>query len=118
MDPGYEQARVLAQVLKGSDQGAVFRSTTQPTRLKISGIPIFSCGQTRPDENTESIVWQDHGQNRYCRLLLRDGRLVGSVLFSETRDGPWYAEQIHKGNDLTPWRATLAFGRDYCEQAA
>ncbi|SET42490.1 assimilatory nitrate reductase (NADH) beta subunit [Marinobacter segnicrescens] len=118
VDPGYEQARVLAQVLKGSDQGAVFRSTTQPTRLKISGIPIFSCGQTRPDENTESIVWQDHGQNRYCRLLLRDGRLVGSVLFGETRDGPWYAEQIHKGNDLTPWRATLAFGRDYCEQAA
>ncbi|MCK7545195.1 FAD-dependent oxidoreductase [Marinobacter bryozoorum] len=118
VDPGYEQARVLAQVLKGSDQGAVFRSTTQPTRLKISGIPIFSCGQTRPDEHTESIVWQDHDQNRYCRLLLRDGRLVGSVLFGETRDGPWYAEQIQKGNDLTPWRATLAFGRDYCEQAA
>lgn len=118
VDPGYEQARVLAQVLKGSDKGEVFRSATQPTRLKISGIPIFSCGQTQPDEHTESIVWQDHDQNRYCRLLLRDGRLVGSVLFGETRDGPWYAEQIQKGNDLTPWRATLAFGRDYCEQAA
>ncbi|MGM0571902.1 NAD(P)/FAD-dependent oxidoreductase [Marinobacter sp.] len=118
VDPGYEQARVLAQVLKGTVGKQLFRVTSQPTRLKISGIPIYSCGQTRPDEHTESIVWQDHEQNRYCRLLLRGGRLVGTVLFGETSDGPWYAEQIRKGHDLTPWRATLAFGRDYCEQAA
>lgn len=118
VDPGYEQARVLAQVLKDGASEQRFHAASQPTRLKISGIPIFSCGQTREDEHTESIVWQDYDQNRYCRLLLREGRLVGTVLFGETSDGPWYAEQIHQGRDLTPWRANLAFGREYCEQAA
>lgn len=51
-------------------------------------------------------------------LLLRDGRLVGTVLFGDTTDGPWYAEQIQLGHDMTPWRANLAFGPEYCQQAA
>ncbi len=118
VDPGYEQARVLAQVLKDPADGQQFRSTSQPTRLKISGIPIFSCGQTHADEQTESIIWQDYVQNRYCRLLLKHGRLVGPVLLGATSDGPWYAEQIRTGRDITPWRANLAFGREYCGQAA
>lgn len=118
VEPGYEQARVLAQVLNGTAGDLQFSPASQPTRLKISGIPIFSCGQTQPDAVTESIVWQDHDQNRYCRLLLQNGRLTGVVLFGETSSGPWYADQIRQGNDISRWRSTLAFGRDYCEQAA
>ncbi|MFL1404896.1 NAD(P)/FAD-dependent oxidoreductase [Marinobacter sp. M1N3S26] len=119
VDPGYQQAQVLADVLGDPATGQAFHTASQPTRLKISGIPIFSCGQTDDDnDQTESIVWQDYEQDRYCRLLLKDGRLVGTVLFGDTTDGPWYAEQIQQGRDMTPWRATLAFGPDYCEQAA
>ncbi|MFC4257455.1 NAD(P)/FAD-dependent oxidoreductase [Marinobacter lacisalsi] len=118
VDPGYQQAQVLADVLRDHASDQTFQSASQPTRLKISGIPIFSCGQTDADGPTESIVWHDYEQNRYCRLLLSDGRLVGTVLFGDTTDGPWYAEQIQLGHDITPWRANLAFGPEYCEQAA
>ena len=119
VDPGYQQAQVLADVLRDRACEASFHTASQPTRLKISGIPIFSCGQTDDIEgHTESIVWQDYEQNRYCRLLLRDGQLVGTVLFGDTTDGPWYAEQIQQRRDITPWRANLAFGPDYCEHAA
>lgn len=118
VDPGYQQAQVLAKVFCEASTAWEFHTASQPTRLKISGIPIFSCGQTTEDEQTESIVWQDYEHNRYCRLMLRDGRLVGTVLFGDTTDGPWYAEQIELGRDVTPWRANLAFGRDYCERAA
>lgn len=119
VDPGYQQAQVLADVLRDRTSNEAFHTASQPTRLKISGIPIFSCGQTDDrDGRTESIVWQDYEQDRYCRLLLEDGRLVGTVLFGDTTDGPWYAEQIQQGRDMTPWRANLAFGPDYCEQAA
>lgn len=118
VDPGYQQAQVLADVLRNPACDEAFHTASQPTRLKISGIPIFSCGQTDDSEHTESIVWQDYEQDRYCRLILREGQLVGTVLFGDTTDGPWYAEQIQRGRDMTPWRANLAFGPEYCEQAA
>ncbi|WP_166268762.1 NAD(P)/FAD-dependent oxidoreductase [Marinobacter caseinilyticus] len=118
VDPGYQQANVLAQVLSGSLLDATYIPAIVPTRLKISGIPIYSCGQTRPDDATESVVWQDYSSNRYCRLLIRHQRLTGAVLFGETRDGPWYAEHIQQGTDITDWRTNLAFGPAYCETPA
>lgn len=118
VDPGYQQADVLTQVLCESATTATYTPTLVPTRLKISGIPIFSCGQTTPDDTTESVVWQDYGSNRYCRLLLRDRRLAGAVLFGETRDGPWYATQIQRATDISDYRSNLAFGQAYCETGA
>ncbi len=118
VEPGYQQATVLAKTLSGNETSAHFRPATQPTRLKISGTPIFSCGQTQADKDTESIVWQDYQQDRYCRLLIRGQRLVGAVLFGDTTDGPWYAQHIQQGSDISPWRTNLAFGRDYCDYAA
>lgn len=126
VDPGYQQARVLAEVLSKvlsevageSDSSTVYTPDIIPTRLKISGIPIFSCGQTRPDHNTESVVWQDHSNNRYCRLLIRNQTLAGAVLFGETRDGPWYTEQIQQATDISDFRSNLVFGPAYCEASA
>ncbi|MEP6222163.1 FAD-dependent oxidoreductase, partial [Marinobacter sp.] len=117
VEPGYQQADVLAQVLCHSDSEAAFEPSTIPTRLKISGIPIFSCGQTEAGPDTESVVWQDYDTNRYCRLLIRDQRLTGAVLFGETSDGPWYSERIQQADDISPYRAHLAFGKHYCEAA-
>ncbi len=118
VEPGYEQAAVLAEVLCQPQTTAIFEPSVIATRLKISGIPIFSSGQTEPDEHTESVVWQDYETNRYCRLMIRDQRLTGAVLFGETSDGPWYHERIRQADDITEYRASLAFGKDYCNAAA
>ncbi|KPP96914.1 FAD-dependent oxidoreductase [Marinobacter sp. HL-58] len=117
VEPGYQQADVLAQVLCDPASQVTFKSSMIPTRLKISGIPIFSCGQTEADEGTESVVWQDYETNRYCRLLVRDQRLTGAVLFGETSDGLWYSERIQQAEDISAYRAHLAFGKHYCEAA-
>ncbi|AZT85729.1 NAD(P)/FAD-dependent oxidoreductase [Marinobacter sp. NP-4(2019)] len=117
VEPGYQQAEVLAQVLCDANSDATFEPSVIPTRLKISGIPIFSCGQTQPDGDTESVVWQDYETNRYCRLLIRNQRLTGAVLFGETTDGPWYSERIQQADDISPIRAHLAFGKHYCDAA-
>lgn len=118
VEPGYQQAEVLAEVLSQPDSEAAFTPGIIPTRLKISGIPIFSCGQTKADGDTESVVWQDYENNRYCRLMVRNQRLTGAVLFGETSDGPWYSERIQQADDISPYRAHLAFGRHFCEDAA
>ena len=46
----------------------------------------------------------------YCRLLLHQGRLIGAVLYGDTRHGPWYFEQALAATDLTACRHLLLFG--------
>lgn len=118
VEPGYQQAEVLAGVLSGNTPDAEYRPVDTPTRLKISGVPIFSCGQISPDGDTESVVWQDHEQNHYCRLLIRNQRLTGAVLLGDTRDGPWYSQRIQQQDDISRYRNFIAFGKNYCEAAA
>jgi nitrite reductase (NADH) large subunit len=117
VEPGYQQAAVLAKVLAEPDSAATFEPSMIPTRLKISGIPIFSCGETQASTDTESVVWQDYETNRYGRLLIRNQRLIGAVLVGDTSDGPWYSERIQQANDISEYRAHLAFGKHYCEAA-
>jgi nitrite reductase (NADH) large subunit len=117
VEPGYHQAEVLAKVLANPESDQIFRPTLIPSRLKISGIPIFSCGQTRGDSDTESVIWQDLETNRYCRLLIRDQRLKGVVLVGDTSEGAWFSERIQQGDDISAYRAHLAFGKHYCDAA-
>ncbi|WP_166253259.1 NAD(P)/FAD-dependent oxidoreductase [Marinobacter salicampi] len=116
VDPGYQQADVLARVLNHASNGELpaYVPVVAPTRLKISGIPIFSCGETETDGTTEALVWQDHEAKRYCRFVIRDGRLAGAVLFGETREGPWYAQRIQQADDISAFRSSLAFGQAFC----
>ncbi|MBZ2169699.1 NAD(P)/FAD-dependent oxidoreductase [Marinobacter sp. F4216] len=118
VEPGYRQARVLAGVLAATERAPAFESAVLATRLKISGMPVFSCGQHAPDDTTESLVWQDLGTDTYGHLMIRDERLVGAVLLGDTRQGPWYQELIKKQTEVTAFRAQLAFGKPFCEAAA
>ena len=118
VEPGYQQAEVLASVLGGRAPKAKYQPVNTPTRLKISGVPIFSCGQVSPGPDTESVVWQDHEQNHYCRLLIKNQRLTGAVLLGDTRDGPWYSQRIQQQDDISRYRDHIAFGKNYCEAAA
>lgn len=117
VEPGYRQAEVLASFLANPLSDEVFHPTLIPSRLKISGIPIFSCGQTRADRNTESVIWQDLETNCYCRLLIRDQRLKGVVLVGDTSEGSWFSERIQQADDISAYRDHLAFGKHYCEAA-
>ena len=117
VEPGYQQAAVLAEVLAQPASATAFEPVMIPTRLKISGIPIFSCGNTQTDKDTESVQWQDFETNRYCRLLIQGQQLVGAVLVGDTTDSPWYSERIQQADDISAYRAHLAFGKHYCEAA-
>lgn len=118
VEPGYQHAEILASVLAGSADGAAYQPSETATRLKISGIPVFSCGQQAPDEHTESLVWQDLATNSYNHLLIRDSRLVGAILVGNTSQGPWYQELIAGKTNIDLFRAQLPFGKPFCEAAA
>lgn len=126
VEPGYKQAAVLAAYLarRPSERSGYveshpesYRDTALATRLKISGIELFSCGEIEASENTESLVYQDQDLRHYRHLLVRNHRLVGAILYGDAREGPWYFQQLQKQTDISTIRRHLAFGAAYCDAA-
>lgn len=116
VEPVNRQADLLAARLTGAE--ARYQEAPVATRLKISGIEVFSCGELdsrRP--GIESIVYHDRHGGEYRHLLLASNRLVGAILYGDTSAGPWLFDHLQQGTDLGPWRAQLAFGEAYCGAA-
>ena len=86
------------------------------TSLKVSGVPVFSMGDFE-GEGAEAIVLEDEGAGSYRKLVVRDDRLAGVVLFGDTADAFWYRDLIRQAAPLAPIRALLAFGRAHAEAA-
>lgn len=106
--PIWRQAEILAQVLSGQDE-SVYAEQPVATQLKVSGISLFSCGEIDA-EGAQVLEYRDSGQREYRRLWLRDGRLVGAVLYGDTRFGPEYFQALLNKEDLSGQRDSLLFG--------
>lgn len=113
--PLWEQAGVcathLAQVGFARYQGSVVS-----TKLKVTGIDLFSAGDFMGGEGTEDLVMRDAKRGVYKRLVLKAGRITGVVLYGDVGDGPWYFELMQKGTDVTALRQKLLFGKAVCEK--
>lgn len=107
--PANEQARVLARRLAG-DRSAAYLGTTPGTSLKVSGVNVFSAGEVIEGKGSEVITLEDQGAQSYKKLVMREGRLTGAVLFGDIADGQWYLDFIRKGSDVSHLRDVLAFG--------
>ncbi|GLI21254.1 nitrite reductase (NADH) large subunit [Xanthobacter flavus] len=114
--PAYEQAGVLARRLAGED--ARYEGSVVSTNLKVSGVPVFSAGDVTGGPGTEDIVLTDRGLGVYRRLIVKDGRLAGAVLFGDTADGLFYLDLITSRTPIAAMRTELAFGRDAVAAAA
>ena len=108
--PLYEQARVLAAHLGETGVGRYTGSQTA-TRLKVTGIDLFSAGDFMGDDDSEQILLSDPVDGVYRKLVLREGRLVGACLYGDTSDGSWYFDLIREGATLGELREQLMFGR-------
>jgi len=114
--PLYEQAQVLAQQLAGPSDAA-YEGSQVSTKLKVTGISLFSAGQFMGGEGTESIVLRDPMNGTYKKLVLQGRQLVGACLYGDTADGPWYFDLIREGRDVSAMRDWLMFGQDMQAQA-
>jgi nitrite reductase (NADH) large subunit len=116
VEPAYEQARVLAARLTGSDDA--YHGSVVATNLKVSGVNVFSAGEFLGDESTEEIIWSDPVMGVYKKLVLANDRLVGAVLVGDTRDAIWYVELMRAGADVSSLRDGLIFGKAIMERQA
>lgn len=108
--PIWEQAQVCANQLSGL--GSLFyEGTTVSHTLKVTGIDLFSAGDYEGDESTDDIVFQDLRRGVYKRVVVKDNRIQGAVLYGDTADGPWYLELMKRGEDISEIRDKLIFGQ-------
>jgi nitrite reductase (NADH) large subunit len=112
--PIFEMCRTLADVLTGTPE-ASYEGSLLSTRLKVSGVDVFSAGKFSGGEGCEDVVFRDAGRGVYKRLVIEEGRLAGAVLFGDAADGAWYFDLIRRGEDVTSIRDTLIFGQQITE---
>src|SRR3954452_19257076 len=115
--PIWEQAKVCGERLAG-DNDAVYVPPPVFTSLKITGVDVFSAGAlAAADEHDDEITLHDAKRGVYKKLVLRDGRIVGIVLYGSVADGPWYVRLMRDKADVSAFRDQLAFGRAFAEAA-
>jgi nitrite reductase (NADH) large subunit len=107
--PLFEQAKVaanhLAQLGIGRYQGSV-----TSTKLKVTGIDLFSAGDFVGNDTTEDITLSDPIGGVYKKLVIKNNQLVGACLYGDTVDGAWYFKLLREGTDITSFRDSLMFG--------
>jgi nitrite reductase (NADH) large subunit len=81
------------------------------TRLKVSGVDVFSAGRFAGGDGCEDIVFRDAGRGVYKRIVLENGKIAGAVLFGDAVDGGWYFDLMRSGADVSDLRETLVFGQ-------
>ncbi|MCT8997158.1 nitrite reductase large subunit NirB [Chelativorans intermedius] len=109
--PLYDMARVAARTLRGMP--AAFRPVETATQLKVTGVNLYSAGDFADGEDREEIVLRDASAGIYKRLVLKDDRILGAVLYGDTADGAWFFDLLKKGTDVSQMRETLIFGQAY-----
>jgi len=108
--PLFQQAKVLANHL--AEFGiARYQGSDVSTKLKVTGIDLFSAGDFTTDEASEELTFQDAARGVYKKLVVRDNRIRGAVLYGDTVDGTWYFQMMRDGIDIADIRENLLFGQ-------
>jgi nitrite reductase (NADH) large subunit len=107
--PLYRMARVCAAHLAGLGVRG-FRGAIQETRLKVTGIEVFSCGDFAGGEGTESITVADGPEGIYRRVVLKGDAVAGAVLVGDATDATWLSGLVSARTDVRGCRDALLFG--------
>jgi nitrite reductase (NADH) large subunit len=107
--PLFEQAKVAANHLAQMGIGRYSGSVTS-TKLKVTGIDLFSAGNFMGGEDAEEITLTDPLGGVYKKLVIKDDKLVGACMYGDTVDGSWYFKLLREGKNIADIRDKLMFG--------
>ena len=108
--PLFEQAKVAANHLAQVGSTRYIGSMTS-TKLKVTGIDLFSAGEFNEEEGDEVLQMQDVASGVYKKLVLKDNVIKGAVMFGDTMDGTWYFSLMRDAANIADFRKTILFGQ-------
>ncbi|MFP5393477.1 MAG: NAD(P)/FAD-dependent oxidoreductase [Gammaproteobacteria bacterium] len=115
--PIWDQAKVAGAHLAQAGHRRFVQQAT-PTKLKVTGVDLYSVGDFIGGEGSEDLVLRDPRRGVYKRLVLNGNRIAGAVLYGDVQDGPWYFNLIQNRTDISGMRNRLLFGEALCAEAA
>ncbi|OGS91131.1 MAG: nitrite reductase large subunit [Gallionellales bacterium GWA2_60_18] len=107
--PLFEQAKVAANHLARYGRMR-YEGSAVSTKLKVTGIDLFSAGDFNPGPEDEELLLQDAARGVYKKLVLRGNKLRGAVMYGDTLGGSWYFRMMRDGTDVSAMREHLLFG--------
>jgi len=110
--PLFEQGKVCANHLANFGIGQ-YKGSVTSTKLKVTGIDVFSAGDFSGGPETEDILLLDKQAGRYKRIVLRQNRIVGAVLYGDTADASRYFQLMKDAQDISEMREQLLLGSSF-----
>ncbi len=115
--PLFEMAKVIAARLT-DDPAPRYEGSFLSTKLKVTGVDLFSAGDFADAPDRDEIVLRDAARGVYKRLVLKDNMLIGAVMYGDTADGSYFFELVKSGENVSDIRDTLIFGRSFAGGAS
>jgi nitrite reductase (NADH) large subunit len=110
VDPIWEQAVVLAEVLTGENPKAAYLGSRLGTKLKVMGVELASMGETKPaGPADEVVVYREPRRGIYKKVILREDKVVGAILLGETETATTLMQFFKGGSKAPDNRADLLF---------
>jgi nitrite reductase (NADH) large subunit len=109
--PLFEMARVCATHLAENGIGR-FQGAVTSTKLKVTGIDVFSVGDFQGGADADEILLSDPTRGVYKKLVIDGDRLAGACLVGDTEHASWYTKLVKDRSAIAPIRDTLMFGEN------
>lgn len=98
--PLFEQAKVLAKAVCGV-QTPAYQGSVVSTQLKVSGVEVFSAGDFIEGGEKKALRIYDEQDGLYKKMVFNGKKIVGAVLFGDSREGTRLFSLIKKNTDVS-----------------
>jgi nitrite reductase (NADH) large subunit len=106
--PAWEHAKVLADVLTGTDPAAEYHGSRTATKLKVAGVDVATMGINTPErDDDEFLVISEPKRGVHMSVVIRDDTLVGATLLGDTRKVAFLTQAFDRGAPLPEERIRL-----------
>jgi len=114
VQPAWEQAAVLADLVTGTNPAARYRGTPVVTRLKARDIDLAALGDVHTEVDSadaEVLCLQDPTRGRYAKLIIRDERVAGAIVLGAPDAAAAITQLYDRGVPAPSDRLALLLGR-------
>jgi len=108
--PLWDQGKVFADHITAKNTSSVYLGSKLATKLKVMGIELAAMGATEPGEERDEVIqFTEPKKGTYKKLIVRDGRLVGSILMGDISKAAYLMQAFDRDSPLPEERLSLLF---------
>jgi assimilatory nitrate reductase electron transfer subunit len=118
VQPAWEQAAVLADIVTGADTAARYRGTPVVTRLKALDVDLVALGDTQvrlDAADADVLCLTDFNGGRYAKLVIRNEKVSGAIVLGVPSSAAAITQLYDRGMPVPDDRLPLLLGRTMAE---